>query len=522
MSLFPARSGAHIHPTYAYPNGLDEGPPRPAGRWRSLARGLLWLLALLLALVAAWVLSNWRDAEPQPRPAELAPPQARLPAERNLAYTLMGLTAAADRDPAQVGRGLWAADAHWAQQLQTTAGTAGRDAALAARAESFRALLGTPLAQPSGPPWNCDELEADCVAQYLDKADALAQQRQAMAALGARCDGVVDALQLDKGKAYEELLPADWRLAALSTAGLQAAPLCSRWFHTGAVLAFRQGRKDEAWRLMARSNQLHRALLAGAHTLLAQQAFQGSLNRHLAFMGRLAAQDTAWVAQALPLVASFGAPEQAVRRWVLTEAAFGHAALRDAKGSPGDEGALAVGDPPPSFGQRALDRLSSGLMARRIGWHPERTAQLRDQQWLQLLKRVDGGLSAAVEAQDAAAVASEGPALRWWRNPLGRAMVDGSLQAFTHHLRRQLDLELRREAAALALNAQRLAIAPAARAAWAQQQPASTALRSRMSWSADGRTLSVRSWSADVLASGQAPAAGDRIVINLDRTTAAS
>ncbi len=97
----------HIHPTCSYPKGLNKGPPSAAAGWRQawrwLRRTLLAVLLLLVAVVLAWVATHWRDADAQPRPAELALPPPTLPAQRNLAYTLMGLQAAADPHPNCVG-----------------------------------------------------------------------------------------------------------------------------------------------------------------------------------------------------------------------------------------------------------------------------------------------------------------------------------------------------------------------------------------------------------------------------------
>ena len=513
----------HIHPTYGYPNGLQEGPPSAGRRqawrwlWRWLWRALAAVLVLLAAVVLAWVVSNWRDADPQPRPPELALPVPRLPADRNVAYALMGLNAAADRDPTQVGRERWAANARLTRFFLTHPAADERAAARAAHADADQALAGAAGVAPAALPWACDEFEADCAARYGAAADALAPQRQGQSVWGARCDAVVDALQPDKGKGYEELLPTDWQVATLPMAGLQSMAFCARWLHTGAALAFRQGRKEEAWRQMARSNQFHRALLAGAHTLISQQVVQGLLRRHLAFVSGLVALDPAWAAQAVPLAAAWGAPEQAARRWLVVESAFGHAALKDAM-APSDHPVTSpASHPPPGWAEQVFSKATQVLTKHHIGAHPERTAQLMDQQWLALLKQVEAGLPAALEAPTTGASAEGASVLRWWRNPLGRTLVEVAAPAFKVYLRRQLDLELHREALALALNLQRLGIAPAARAAWAQQQAVSPALRARLGWSADGHTLQVRSGSADGLAPGEQPSPRDRIQIMLDR-----
>ncbi len=475
-----------IHPTYRYPNGLQEGPPAERAFWaagKGRRAGLVLAAALLaLLLAAAWVLTNLSDAAPTPRPAELALPQPRLAPERNAAFVLLGLHAAADRDAGRAGREVWA--------LRQKAGNGPEPAALAAQQA---ALTGTPLAQPQGAPWDCNALAEDCVAVYRDRADALAVQRQVVAAQGARCDALVDSAQPDKALSLEELLPAAWTPTAELASHLDAANVCAQWFNTGAVLAHRQGRRDEALRLLARSSQWHRTLIAGSHTLLAQMSAHDMARRYLRVVSGLAAQEPALAAQLLPLAASFGAPEQLARRWVVTEAAFSHGAFR------------------------ATAPAAEGWSLQRLLWQRERTLQLMDQQWLGLLKRVDAGLPGAL--------ASTGPEddpswLRGWRNPAGRAQVDLARPAYNGYLARHLDLELHREAAALALNVQRLAIAPAARADWARQQALSPALQQRLSWSADGRTLSVRKWSADSEPAGQPAEPRHRIDITLDRAAA--
>ena len=374
----------NIHPSYAYPNGLNEGPPRPALKWHWLGRALLVLCAALLALALAWLASNWHDAPALPRPAELARPQPRLAAERNLAYALWGLNAAPERDPAVVGRALWLANEAAAAQLLQPHDAQQREALFQAQAKTFASLAGQGLKLPQGAPWSCDERVADCLKLSFEKSEALTLQRQTIAALGARCEAVVDALQPAKGLGFEEPLPTQWHPTA-PLAPLQNLHLCSLWLDTGAALAFRQGRKDEAWRLMARSSQFHRALLAGAHSLIAQTVVQRLWRRHLDMITALIAQDPAWAAQALPLVQTVGAPEVQARRWIVFEAAFGQAALQDAH-RPGAPAA-----------ERGLDLLDL-LQRQGIGFHLNRTTQLMDQQWLTLLKAVDSGLPQTVAA----------------------------------------------------------------------------------------------------------------------------
>ncbi len=499
-------------------------------------RGLLALLLLLTAVLVAWLSSNWRDADPQPRPVELALPQPRLSLERNTAYALMGLRAAADRDAAKVGRALWVAELQTAEQLRQGLNAADTEAALQAGAAQHLRTAGPLLANASGDPWDCDGLQDECVPRYLAKTDVLAQQRQLMAVQGGRCDAIFDALMepqqpAKSALAFEEVMPAVWHPAVPVARHVSNTNTCGRWWQTGAALSYRQGRKDEALRLLARSHRFQQALQVGSQTLQAQMVALGVARRHLGFISGLAAQSPDWAPDLLPLVTAAEPPEQQARRWVVVESALAYASLKavgagaDAAqtaqtAQAGQTASAGAADESASWPGRALDRLVDWLQMHQIGWHPERSAQLLDQQRLRLLQQVDAGLPEALKAQRGFDARYGHPLLWAWRNPIGHAVVETSNGHFGSYMRRQLDLELHREAAAMALNAQRLKIAPAARAAWALQQPATPALQGRISWSADGRTLTVRSWAEDGLAAGQPPQPPVRIAITLDRGAA--
>ncbi len=526
-----------IHPTYGYPNGLNEKPPSAHGQrtgWRLVlhwGRRAVWAVLLLLAVVAlAWVASNWRDADPQSRPVELLLPAPLLVPEKNMAFALLGLHAAVDRDPARVGRELWLLDQHSAAERQALRQRRPlADAAIKAADEAHTAqrlrVSGPLLAGAAGEPWACHASQSDCVARYLAQADKLAQQRQQMAVLGARCDAALEAVADVKPAshtppAFEELLPADLHPGAPFAGHASNANTCARWWQTGAVLAYRQGRKDESLRLLRRSQQLHLALQNGSHSLLAQMLANSLARRHFSFVSGLAAQAPDWASDLLPLLASAAPPEQLARRWVVLESALGHAVLKATSPASGRARWGDGADPTAPVADRAIALMGNWLQAHQIGWHPERSVQLLDRQRLELLQQVDAGLLAALKLQRAPASDSSRSWPWAWRNTMGRVMVELSNGHYGTYLRRHLDLELHREAATLALNAQRLKMAPAARATWARQQPTTAELQGRISWSADGATLQVRSWVEEGLSGGEQLRPDEFISIRLDRVAA--
>ena len=74
------------------------------------------LIGASLVLLLAWVLSNLRDIDPQPRHAALALPAPQMPDEGNSFFAWVGLQAAADRDPAAAGRASWQAQLDFARR----------------------------------------------------------------------------------------------------------------------------------------------------------------------------------------------------------------------------------------------------------------------------------------------------------------------------------------------------------------------------------------------------------------------
>ncbi len=120
---------------------------RPAGGWMLLARlarwaawGLAALLAAALLIATAWVLSNWSDIEPVPRPPELALPTPKVSDERNAFFTLLGLSAPLGQDPAAAGRAEWAAQL---ASAQARAQSAVAGAAASARAPAWTTASAT-------------------------------------------------------------------------------------------------------------------------------------------------------------------------------------------------------------------------------------------------------------------------------------------------------------------------------------------------------------------------------------------
>lgn len=460
-------------------------------RWmfRLVWWALLLVLAALLLLSAAWLPFNLNDVAPRARPAALQLPASRVPDERNTAYAVVGLLAESGRDPAVAGRAVWAAHRAWGAlpPAQRASAAAGRDASIAQ-------ALGKPIAAPKGGPLNCDGTRATCDADWLAAADALARQRAAFGTLGERCDRLVEGTF-----EFEELLPPG---GGVDAPIMTWTPLsdCSRWFRGGAVAALAKGRRDEALLHLRRADRLHRQLWEGARTLVGHMVATRLARNTYDTMVTAALRDPALAEAVAPWLAEPLDTRAGARRWMVVEANF-QRGLVDEFGSA-VAGALAVsGSPLAPLGAGPPGQAIGWLGNRGIGFHPERTRQRIDETWqrkLGTLQYVWPAIlaGAAVEHQTQRQLGPWGRLK--WRNTFGEALIDASEGAYGLYYARHADHELHREAAGLVLALQRARVAPAQRAQAARRLPGfSDLLKERMTWSADGNTLTVRPWQSE-------------------------
>lgn len=453
---------------------------------RGLAFGLAGLLLLCLGLGVAWVLANREDAPAQPLPPELARPAPQVPEARNAAFALMGLFAEAGRDPAVAGRALWAAEqAHHTQPLAQRQ-TPAREAAYV---QALAAAQGQRLANFQGPPVQCEA--GDCTATWLAQADALARQQAAAQVWGRRCEDMLDA-----GFEFEEIWPAMHSLAEPVAQHAGAAAACARWLDSTAVVAWAQGRRDQALQQLRRAAILQRGLLQGSHSLIGQAVAWRVSQQVLGTMAGLALRDAS-LAQALqPLLAApLPDPVAGARRWIAFEAQYGNAALDEAL-----QRCLTVDQAAPALrmglGERVFLRVEGWLCRHRIGLQPERTRQQAAAQWLTLSQALGAGWPAALAA--AQRPAAHGLA---WRNTLGDLLVRAGAGAHAGYLARQADVGLRHEATRLAVAAAAQQVPAAGREAWTRTQTLSDTLRQRLHWTEGGRVLDVQTWQQTLGAS---------------------
>jgi hypothetical protein len=149
---------------------------RVSWRWALRAGAALFGLATLTA--AAWVASNWNDAQAAPRPAALALPALRVADERNAFFALTALFAQDDRRPHDVGRERWARSLESAARIAAARGDPALMAAAVPRSnESI-------LPRPSGPPYVCESGSGYCTDEWLAQPAALAAQLDARRARG--------------------------------------------------------------------------------------------------------------------------------------------------------------------------------------------------------------------------------------------------------------------------------------------------------------------------------------------------
>jgi hypothetical protein len=401
------------------------------------AWSIVALLGLLLAVALAWVASNWYDAEPQPRPAALALPKPQLPDEVNSFDTLVTLH------------------------------------------EGLPDVRGGELLQ-------CQARDDNCYGKWTQDLKALAAARQAYALHGARCDALVG-----EHFEYEEKLPK-FRGAATVLPAFKGLATCANWWLSAGVLAHAQGDMVTAITSFSQVDRYQRALLAGSHSLIGQMVGHSIARRSLQVFTSVGLQDPAMTPSLLPLLAPLPDAAASAKRWIAVESAWQQSMI--------DE----IGHPvnlPLDEGQSVFAPVAQVLMRRGIAWHPNRTAQQADARWLRWTSQLDGGLVAAVRAQqqERAEFEAQGwtSALRW-RNTAGAIVLAVAEPAFLSHFARQADLELHRELAQLALTAQAQGIAPAQRAPWSKTQALSVDTRARAAWSADGQVLSAPTWEAEV------------------------
>lgn len=450
---------------------------------------LLMLLVAGVLLVAAWLPFNLQDAAPKPRPAELQLPAPRVPDDRNAAYAIVGLLAEAGRDPAAAGRAIWAAHKTW-----SALPPAQRASAAQARDAGASNAMGKALASPKGAPLICNGQRSTCDADWLAAGEALARQRAGFGALGERCDRLVDG-----PFEFEELIPPGLGVDAPI---MPWAPMsdCSRWFRSGALAALARGQREETLTQLRRADRLHRHLWQGAHTLIGHMVATRLARNTYDTMAAAAMREPALAEAMVPWLASPLDTRVGARRWMIMEANFQRGVIDEV--GPATRGVLALAESPAaSFAASPVGAVVTWLGSRGIGFHVERTRQRIDEIWLRRVGTLQY-VWPAVLAGAAVEHRSRGEASQWsrlkWRNTLGEILIDVAEPAFGGYYARHADHELHRDATALVLALQRQRVAPAQREQMARKLPGlSDVLRDRMSWSADGRTLTVRPWQAE-------------------------
>jgi hypothetical protein len=448
-------------------------------RWLRVLGKVGSLLALALTLlIAAWLASNWNDAAPQPRPAALQLPSPTLADDRNAYFALAGLHAAADREPSVAGQALW-------KQLLARAATArtSTDVASVEQPDSaIEAVLGKTLPPVRG----CDNVIADCVAQWIDKPDALIEQRKAHALIGERCERLLDGTF----EFEEALAPMRTVFEPLAQHGIGASH-CSRWFLGGAVLAWGQQDPARAIALLNSADRLNRALLGGSHSLIGQMIAVRTTRNTFDTVSALAVRDAGMASALTPLLAPLPNQVKSIRRWMVVEAAFSHGMLTEPERLPSNHTAVAASEGDSGFGGFDLSEL---LQRHGLGWQPERTVQAIDAQWLRSLQELNRGLVAAIGAHSNEAPNNDFLGGLTWVNPVGSVLVSIGRPAYADYLARQADLDLHRETAALVVHAAAASVPPAQRRAWLAQQPPSPLAHGRIAFSDDGLVLSARTW----------------------------
>jgi hypothetical protein len=464
-------------------------------RWLRGLNGFVSLLALaLLLLVVAWLASNWNDAPPQPRPAALQLPSPVVPDDRNAYFALAGLHATAGREPSSAGQALW--------KLQLARATTTRPTSYAASVEqpdsAIEAVLGKSL--PSIP--GCDKVVADCVAQWIDQPDGLIEQSKAHALLGQRCERLLEgAFEFD-----EVLAPMRTVAEPMAQHGIGALN-CSRWLLGGAVLSWMQQDPARAIALLNRADRLNRALLESSHSLIGQMIAIRTTRNTLDTASALAVRDSGLASTLTHLLAPLPDQTKSIKRWMAVEAAFGRGMITELAGLTSNHAAVAA-----SAGEPSSDDfdLYQWLLRHRLGFHPERTVQANDAQWLRSIQELNGGLLAAISVRSSEA-ANNGLLNRpTWLNPVGNVLVSVGHPSYAGYLARHADLHLHHEAAALVIHATAANVPPAQRRAWLAQQPRSPLARERIDFADDGLVLSARTWQ-ETSVPGVQPLARDTI-----------
>jgi hypothetical protein len=455
-------------------------------RWLRISKWFVSLLALaFLLLIAAWLASNWNDAPPQPRPAALQLPSPSLLDDRNAYFAFTGLLAAPDRDLSSAGQALWkrqlaTAVAPRAPPIEpaTNTYTNARDDA-----------LGKALPSLSGSPLVCDTHMDGCVALWIENAGALSTQRKEHGLLGQRCESLLDNdLQFD-----EVLAPMRTVAEPMAQHGVGASN-CSRWFLSGAALAWAQGDRTRTIALLTKADRMNRALLAGSNSLIGQMIAIRVTRNTLGAMTALGVRDKSMSTALVPLLAPLPDQAQSVKRWMAVEAAFQVGLNAEISQSCLTEPTRIMTDYDPTADDGPV---AAWLCRHRIGWHPERNAQAIDAHWLHAIRQLDDGLIASIQAQTSQGMNGAGTTvfdLLTWRNTLGSAAFAVGHSMYGSYLARHADLGLHHEASALALQVIAAGVLPAERSAWLARQPVSPASKDRITWSDDGLVLSARTW----------------------------
>lgn len=432
---------------------------RPRRVLRTVGFGALGVVLLLGVVLAAWLASNLFDSKPSPRPPELSLAVEQLPSERNDFYALVALLQA---DPGP--------------DLQR----AGRDEWARLQRPDANQPTAVHLPRPSGPPFVCPG-QADCGQHWRAHTLELAAQLAGHAELSQRCVAVAADFE------FVEVLPPVLTAAAPMASHGVAAATCSRWLGARAVVAWSQGDQAAALRDLVAADRMARKLLAGSRTLIGQ-AIAWRLARgswQLVYM--LGASDPAFAAQSAALLRPLSEAESTPARWTASEAAFQHAIVDEMLAAcAGGASALIPADD--------LGELPRWACRTQLGMLPNQTHADLDEAWLsrRAVARSHASLREALDHRKTAG--SEVLSLtKYWRNSFSRILFDVGSPLYLDYLAREIDVDLHREALALALDAVVQQVPAAERPRWIMDRAQrSDLLRNRTVL--EGRTLGVRTW----------------------------